>query len=452
MFALPAEPIPTTTYAASEALPGVRLADLAGNQRLPLLLNLTHKLFNQAHDHGIINEFAEAMGRIRGRSCMVMVRTRDCERGSFRITRWRTPDGAELVPPVVHEGQVNAAPVYSGGLIGLITSNDTPQMARLDGAPDSVMGEWTRGYRSLVATPLPEKSQPADWLVLMDTPQDRWTMELLETVVLQANLVGVIIRNLNIAKSLREATAYIQAEIDQIAEIQRSLLPQEVPQIPGVKVAAAYATFDRAGGDYYDVFPDPTGRTQRFGFLIADASGHGPSAAVVVSMLHTVLRNMAELPSPDRLLEELNRRLFARRIGSSFVTALAGVYDADAGTLEFAGAGHPPPLVHGAEGVRELEVDGGPPLGILDAIGSSVTTRKFAPGERVLLYTDGISEAMSPTSELFGVARVVRAMQAAPRPPSEPEAVLHAIDHAIRAHIGSAKPSDDQTALVLERR
>lgn len=451
MFALPAEPIPIPSYADADALPGVRLADLAGNQRLPLLLNLTHKLFNQTHDHGIINEFAEAMGRIRGRSCMVMVRTRDCPPGSYRITRWRTPDGQELVPPVVHEGQVNAAQVHRGGLVGLITSNDSPQMAQLDGAPDSVFGAWTRGYRSLVATPLPEKSQPADWLILMDTPQDRWSMENLETVVLQANLVGVVIRNLNIARSLREATAYIQAEIDQIAEIQKSLLPQEVPQIPGVKVAAAYATFDRAGGDYYDVFPDPSGNPSRFGFLIADASGHGPSAAVVVSMLHTVLRNMAELPSPDRLLEELNRRLFARRIGNSFVTALAGVYDADAGTLEFAGAGHPPPLVHGSGGVRELELDGGPPLGILDVIGSSVTTRKFASGERVLLYTDGISEAMSATNELFGVSRVVRAVEAAPRPPAEPESVLRTLDAAIRAHIGAAKPSDDQTALLLER-
>lgn len=452
MLPLPAEPIPTPTYFDAEALPGVRLADLAGNQRLPLLLNLTHKLFSQTHDHGIINEFAEAMGRIRGRSCMVMVRTRDCPPGSYRITRWRTPDGVELVPPVVHEGQVNAARIHTGGLIGLITAHESPQMARLDGTPDSVFGEWTRGYRSLVSTPLPEKSQPADWLILMDTPQDRWTMELLETVVLQANLVGVVIRNLNIAKSLREATAYIQAEIDQIAEIQRSLLPQEVPQIPGVQVAAAYATFDRAGGDYYDIFPDPAGGRNRFGFLVADASGHGPSAAVVVSMLHTVLRNMAELPSPDRLLEELNRRLFARRIGSSFVTALVGVYDADSGMLEFAGAGHPPPLVHGAGGVRELELDGGPPLGILDTIGSSVTTRKFVPGERVLLYTDGISEAMSPTNELFGVSRVARAMEAAPSAPGEPGAVLRTLDDAIRAHIGTAKPGDDQTALVLERR
>jgi sigma-B regulation protein RsbU (phosphoserine phosphatase) len=120
--------------------------------------------------------------------------------------------------------------------------------------------------------------------------------------------------------------------------------------------------------------------------------------------------------------------------------------------LEFAGAGHPPPLVHGAGGVRELELDGGPPLGILDTIGSSVTTRKFVPGERVLLYTDGISEAMSPTNELFGVSRVARAMEAAPSPPCEPDAVLRTLDDAIRAHIGTAKPGDDQTALVLERR
>lgn len=452
MLPLPAEPIPSPSYSNTDALPGVRLADLAGNQRLPLLLNLTHKLFHQTHDHGIINEFAEAMGRIRGRSCMVMVRTRDCPKGSYRITRWRTPDGQELVTPIVHDGQVNAAAIRTGGLIGLITGHDTPQMARLDGTPDSVFGEWTRGYRSLVSTPLPEKSQPADWLILMDTPDNRWSMEQLETVVLQANLVGVVIRNLNIARSLRDATAYIEAEIDQIAEIQRSLLPQDLPEIPGLLVAATYATFDRAGGDYYDLFAEPgTPNPRRFGVLIADASGHGPSAAVVVSMLHTVLRNMSELPGPDRLLEELNRRLFARRIGSSFVTALCGVYDAETGIIEFAGAGHPPPVTLGDSGVREIEVDGGPPLGILDEIGSKVTSHRLARGERVLLYTDGISEAMSPSHELFGTRRIADTLENA-KTHTTPRGVLESLQDAVSAHIAGGKPGDDQTAVLLERR
>jgi len=443
---MPAANIPTPSFRKS-ALPGVELADLSSNERLPLLLKLTHKLFDQTQDHGIINEFAEAMGKIRGRSCMVMVRTRDVPKGSYRITRWRTADGQELVSPVMHDGQVGGAPVRSGGLIGMITSEEMPQMARLDGSADSVMGEWTKGFHSLVSTPLPEKSQPADWLILMDTPEDRWSMEQLETVVLQANLVGVVIRNLNIARRLQEATVYIQNEIDQIAEIQRSLLPQSFPEIPGIEIAAHYETFDRAGGDYYDVFPDPTG-SGRFGFLIADASGHGPSAAVVVAMLHAVVANFSKLPEPAEMLEEINSKLFARRIGNSFVTALAAVYDPKSGELRVAGAGHPPPMIRSGNAARELEFEGGPPLGILERVDSAQGSVILKPGDTVLLYTDGISEAMSIDHKLFGVERIRAALIAAPA--GAQQAIEH-LNGALKTYIGTAKPSDDQTILVLRR-
>ncbi|MBX3381487.1 MAG: serine/threonine-protein phosphatase [Phycisphaeraceae bacterium] len=443
---MPAVPIPPPTYRPSD-LPGVSLADLRANERLPLLLKLTHKLFNQTEDHGIINEFAEAMGRIRGRSCMVMVRTRDCPPGSYRITRWRTADGDELVTPIMHDGQVNTAPIRSGGLIGHITTEELPQMARLDGSPDSVMGDWTRGYRSLVSTPLPEKSQPADWLILLDTPEDRWTMEQLETVVLQANLVGVVIRNLNIARRLKEATSYIQNEIDQIAEIQRSLLPQTFPEIAGLEIAASYATFDRAGGDYYDVFPDPNG-SGRFGFLIADASGHGPSAAVVVAMLHAVVANFSRLPEPSEVLEEINRKLFARRIGNSFVTALVAVYDPAEGTLRFAGAGHPPPILKRANSAHEIEFEGGPPLGILERVDSAQGSITLKPGDTVLLYTDGISEAMSIDHKLFGVERIRGALVAAAPGAQQ---TIDRLNAALKDYIGAAKPNDDQTMLTIRR-
>jgi sigma-B regulation protein RsbU (phosphoserine phosphatase) len=443
---MPAAAIPTPTFRDS-SLPGVLLADLASNERLPLLLKLTHKLFDQTQDQGIINEFAETMGRIRGRSCMVMVRTRDCPKGSFRITRWRAAEGQELVPPVMHDGQVSGAPVRTGGLIGMITSEELPQLARLDGSADSVMGDWTKGYRSLVSTPLPEKSQPADWLILLDTPEDRWSMENLETVVLQSNLLGVVIRNLNIAKRLQEATGYIQNEIDQIAEIQRSLLPQSFPPIAGLELAAAYATFDRAGGDYYDVFTDPAG-SGRVGFLIADASGHGPSAAVVVAMLHSVVAHFSKLPEPEEILEEINRRLFARRIGNSFVTALVGVYDPSDSTLRFAGAGHPPPILKRGNSTHEIEFEGGPPLGILERVDSAQGSVTLKPGDTVLLYTDGISEGMSIDHKLFGVDRIRAALLAAGPGAQQ---TIDRVNEGLKAFIGVAKPSDDQTMLVIRR-
>lgn len=443
---MPANPSPAPTFRDTD-LPGVKLADLSSNERIPLLLRLSHKLFTQTNDQGIINEFAEAMGKIRGRSCMVMARTRDCPKGSFRLTRWRTASGDELVTPISHDGQLNNNPILEGGLLSLVTAQDMPQMARLSGDADRTLGDWTAGYRSLVATPLPEKSQPADWLILLDGPEDRWSIEQLETVVLQSNLVGVVIRNLNIAQRLREATSYIQNEIDQIAEIQRSLLPQSFPEIPGIELAAAYATFDRAGGDYYDVFPDPAG-SGRFGFLIADASGHGPSAAVVVAMLHAVVAHFTHLPEPRELLEKINRKLFSRRIGNSFVTALAAVYDPKTIEIRFAGAGHPPPILKRGDSAHEIDFEGGPPLGILERVDSAEAKVTLQSCDTVLLYTDGVSEGMSSDHKLFGVDRIRAALLAAP---SGAESVIKQINSSLKAFIGDAKPSDDQTMLVIAR-
>src|SRR5205814_10421494 len=116
------------------------------------------------------------------------------------------------------------------------------------------------------------------------------------------------------------ANAHILREIDHIAAIQRSMLPEPLPQIPGVVLDASYDTFDRAGGDYYDVVPlrrmgrgvqrDPYGPSC---VLIADASGHGPSAAVVVAMMHAMMRTYPKEPrGPAELLHYFNQHLLAR--------------------------------------------------------------------------------------------------------------------------------------------
>jgi len=183
------------------------------------------------------------------------------------------------------------------------------------------------GYASLRAVRLIEQSYHSDWLVLLDPHSDA-ACKNMEDLLIRSNMIAVVIRNLNIARALREANVWIEREIDQIAGIQKSLLPQSLPTISGTQLAASYVTYDRAGGDYYDLIqlPDPTGgHRERWLLLIADASGHGPSAAVVVAMLHAILQSLTVIDQPAELLEHINTKLFARRIGTSFVTAWCGV-------------------------------------------------------------------------------------------------------------------------------
>ncbi len=445
---------PTSSTTAPSRTPGLDphgFVDLRENTRIPILQNLTHTLFDETRDHVIIEEFTATMREAFAKRCVVMVATRHLAPGEFRILRWLTPDGQEMLPHIRTHQEMASVPIRRGGIIARACAGDDPKLALGFSVPDDpAIGDLAAPYRALAAVPLAEKSQPSDWLLILDYTPAAIVERDLEDLILRSNLVGLVIRNLNIAARLKEATAYIQSEIDQIAEIQRSLLPQELPAIPGLELAARYGTFDRAGGDYYDVFPDPAG-FGRWGIIVADASGHGPSAAVVTAMLHSIVRNLDSLPAPELLLEEINRRLFARRIGNSFVTALAAVYDPKESRLEFAGAGHPPPILRpGATPAdpRETDLDGGPPLGILDTVGSQRTTITLAPGDTILFYTDGISEAMSPQHKLFGTDRILDAVRAGP---PTPQGILDAIDAALKAHIAGERPSDDQTILVLRR-
>src|SRR5262249_51801022 len=140
-----------------------------------------------------------------------------------------------------------------------------------------------------------------------------------EHMLVRTSLINSTIGSIQAHNRLRDATAFIEAEIDQIARLQRALLPERLPDIPGLTIAASYRTFDRAGGDYYDVFPldgDATGaRDGRWGILIADASGHGPSAAVVAAMVNALLHTFPGSPNnPVEMLDYLNRHLSARRL------------------------------------------------------------------------------------------------------------------------------------------
>ena len=157
----------------------------------------------------------------------------------------------------------------------------------------------------------------------------------------------------------------------------RSLLPEQVPDIPGLEIRAAYETFDRVGGDLYDFQPlslsgselrnDPN---QPWAILISDASGHGPSAAVVAAMLHAILHAYPTVPNgPAEILRHANDQLAKKRIESSFITAFLMFYDPVSRKLTYSCAGHPPPLLKVSLGpgpVKELLCDDGIPLGIME--------------------------------------------------------------------------------------
>jgi sigma-B regulation protein RsbU (phosphoserine phosphatase) len=228
-----------------------------------------------------------------------------------------------------------------------------------------------------------------------------------------------------------------------------------MPAVRGMRVRAFSSTFDRAGGDYYDALPvgaapgDDLKTHPRWLIFIADVSGHGPSSAVVVTMLSTLLRlyPMGDA-SPATILDYLNAHLIARTVGQTFVTAFLAMIDLGSRTMVYSNAGHNPPLLRDPEDtVSELEQTGDIPLCVKEEWSYSDRTVEVQSGAALWLYTDGVVETLSPGGEAFGQDRLSEAIGFLEGEPSRAVADLVGM---LRAHEAGRRPSDDQVIMLVE--
>ena len=251
------------------------------------------------------------------------------------------------------------------------------------------------------------------------------------------------------SEEVARAYAEVDHELDVIARIQSALLPETLPAIAHADIAACCDMARKAGGDYYDLFALPGGR---WGFLIADVSGHGASASVLMAITHCLARRShrnAESLTPASLLTFLNRELHAgytqRRV--AFVTAFYGVYDPHKATFTYSSAGHNPPrLVTRRSTVESLEQATGLPLGVSEDAQYEEAHRDLESDDTILFYTDGLTEAMSPTGELFGVERLDQLLLQTKK---EAEAVVGSICDELRRFADGRPTEDDRTMVVL---
>ena len=242
---------------------------------------------------------------------------------------------------------------------------------------------------------------------------------------------------------------FVNYELNHVAEIQRSLLPARVPAIPTLSLAVYYQTSTQAGGDYYDFFPLSDGR---WGILIADVSGHGTPAAVIMAVTHSLAHTYpGPQQYPGQLLDYLNRHLnkmYTSRT-DAFVTAFYAIYDPSTRTLCYSSAGHNPPrLKRCSDGsLALLDQASSLPLGILPDETFSEARHELVPGDQLILYTDGITEAQNAAGEMFGLARLDRLLEnCAIGAPDLLRSVLDDLDQ----YTASMPAHDDRTVLVLK--
>jgi phosphoserine phosphatase RsbU/P len=273
------------------------------------------------------------------------------------------------------------------------------------------------------------------------------------------------IRDLTAATASRER---IQSELRIASEIQLGILPKTFPPLPGHTEFDLYASLTPArevGGDFYDFFP--CGH-DCFCFLVGDVSGKGVPAAFYMAVARTLIKAVAEsvagtgqrrgadpsgagqrrIPDPGRILARANSGLAEDNDSCMFVTVFCAVLDFATGETHYASAGHNPPvLLRAGSAPSFLPTHGDPVAGAMPGAAYTTDTLRLHPGDALVLYTDGVTEAMSPTQELYGEARL--AARLADLEDRQARATCEALAQDVHAFASGAEQSDDITLLVL---
>lgn len=242
------------------------------------------------------------------------------------------------------------------------------------------------------------------------------------------------------------AKAVLDEELRTAYKIQSRLLPRQLPATSQYRFAGVNKPCKTVSGDYYDVVVRPDGRIY---FVIADVSGKGITAALVMSSMATAFSIFTRTdPSPAELVAELNVTLAPNTAPSKFVTLVVGVLHPDTGAIEYANAGHVPPLLVTANGVEALKSTD-MVVGLFPAAKYRNQVTRLEPGDSLVLFTDGVSEAENELDEQLGLPAVEELLKSQHR--QSADSLLESIETKVREFVRGTAANDDVTLLAISR-
>lgn len=326
------------------------------------------------------------------------------------------------------------------GMVGHVAASGKMRYAR-DVRQDPYYIACEPATRSEVTIPLKTEGRIIGVLCVDHNQTNAFSGDQLRVLQALAGHLAVAIENARLFRRERFERERLLQESAEARAIQQALFLKPVPSIPGFSFETAWHPAGAVAGDWFD-FIDLG--NQRFGIALADVSGKGMSAAILMSATRAILRSLAPLyPSPAQILEHLNRTLMDDLPMGKFVTMLYGVLDAASREFTLASAGHLRPLLINHE-CSFLELDGGLPLG-LGASSYPQRTIALAPGSQLLFYTDGITEAMNIADEEFGSARLIDHFL-------EPNACVDGLIEKVQRFSAASDRIDDATAVLIRSR
>ncbi|MCL4530896.1 MAG: GAF domain-containing protein [Chloroflexi bacterium] len=268
-------------------------------------------------------------------------------------------------------------------------------------------------------------------------------LEIINGIAQQAALA---IQNDRLQREMVERE-HLETEVRLARQIQQTFIPDTLPERPEWELAARWKTARQVGGDFYDVIELPN---HKLGLFIADVADKGMPAALFMALTRTLVRAaVIENPSPADALRRVNELLIPDTHQGMFVTAVYAVLNENTGELTYANAGHNPPFWVRTDGRIEKLTRTGIALGVVEMDTISQRTIQIFPGESLLLYTDGLTEAFSSNGDMFGEERLLAALQCKA---SSAEALLDDIEMRVNEFVGTEPASDDLTMLVVRRK
>jgi sigma-B regulation protein RsbU (phosphoserine phosphatase) len=261
-----------------------------------------------------------------------------------------------------------------------------------------------------------------------------------------ANQMAIAIENAQLYEEILTREKKLESDTELAREVQRSMLPDEAPVVPGFELASSYLPADNIGGDFYDYLRLPEGRT---GIVIADVSGKGVAAAMIMAASRGAVRSAAQHQTdPAALLHAANRRLYRDIKRNVYITACYGVLDPAQGIFSYSSAGHFPPILVRENGEHSYLEAGGTILGMFDGVGYEEETLTMASGDLICFYTDGIVEAFNKNDEPFGEERLEKLLKRTRHHPASE--IMRLIISSVQEFASGREQHDDMTVIVLK--
>ncbi len=335
-----------------------------------------------------------------------------------------------------------AREVIDKGLAAVV--HDTSTDDRFVGAESLV----DAGGRTLIAAPLLTPDGALGMIVLSSNLAEmRFAERDMELLVVVASATGLKMRNLALAEEAAERQRF-ERDVTLARRIQVALLPAEMPQLPGVEIYGHNTPSRGVSGDYYQVVERAGG--DEVAIVIADVSGKGIAASLLTGYVDALFNAyLGEGFGPREIFSRVSPQMNRKTPVEQFATAFLGIYNVTTGAMRYASAGHDPTILVRASGEVELLNPTGMPLGLMPEAVYTASEANIEPGDTLVLYTDGITEAARPDDEMFERERLIEVCRE--HRTESPEELAASIDATVDAFVEGVPYHDDRTLVILRR-